>query len=82
MRSNDEAIANNTANWTPYADEDDQDAAEEAWRQHSIAMDEQMIAAAVERMLRMGGRAAVMELFDELTREHRLDRFVGRIGAE
>ena len=71
MRSNDEAIANNTANWA--------DAAEEAWREHSIAMDEQTITACVERMLRMGGRAAVMTLFEQITHDFHLDRFVGGI---
>jgi hypothetical protein len=79
MRSNDEAIANNTANWTPYAD---QDAAEEAWRQHSIGMDELTIRCCVDRMLALGAKANVMDLFADLIREHRLDRFVGRIGAE
>ena len=55
---------------------------ESEWREHSIGMDELTISCAVERMIQFGGRARVMELFDQLIKEHRLDRFVGRIGAE
>jgi ferric-dicitrate binding protein FerR (iron transport regulator) len=64
------------------APQNEPDDDEIAWREHSIAMDEQTISSCVERMLRMGGRAAVMELFDDLTREHRLNSFVGRIGYD
>jgi hypothetical protein len=55
---------------------------EEAWREHSIAMDEQAIAGSVERMLRMGAKAHLMELLDHIIRENRLDRFVGRLGND
>jgi hypothetical protein len=45
-------------------------------------MDEQAIAGSVERMLRMGAKAHLMELLDHIIRENRLDRFVGRLGND
>jgi hypothetical protein len=56
-----------------------EDDLEEAWREHSLAMDEYEIGAAVERMLELGAKAQVMDLLAQLIREHRLDRFVGRL---
>ena len=75
------AIANNTAPLDSCCNHTEDDG-EEAWRKHSIGMDELIISCAVERMLALGAKAQVMDLFADLIREHRLDRFIGRIGAE
>jgi hypothetical protein len=54
----------------------------EEWRQHNLAMDEQAIYGAVEGMLAAGARAELMDLLNEIIKEYRLDKFVGRVGYE
>jgi hypothetical protein len=76
MRSPDEAIANNTANWTP---DTDAPSTKEEWRAHNLAMDEQAIIGGVEGMLAAGARAELMDLIADIIQEYRLDRFVGRV---
>jgi hypothetical protein len=84
MRSNDEAIANNTANYTPEEIEAEHwgPQTKEQWRQHGLAMDEQAIIGGVEGMLAAGAKAQLMDLLAEIIKDYRLDRFVGRIALE
>jgi hypothetical protein len=54
----------------------------EEWRAHNLAMDEQAIIGAVEGMLAAGARAELMDLLNDIIKEYRLDKFVGRVGYE
>jgi hypothetical protein len=63
-----------------YVDDDRQ--TKEEWREHALAMDEHEIITAVERMMSLGAKAQVMDLFNQLIRTYGLDRFVGRLGND